>query len=232
MGTKKKVRAVRGSQRYSTKEFKPYVVALGRLTRAWNDLQESLAALFWTLANYQPSAGAMINYNPLVIWSSIKSDRTQREMLKSVINRSAHFWGDKRALDDLNWLLDRCNELEDLRNNAVHSPLFSVRRSLYGIFAFTKEEVAPAEWLFNPRAMKLAERSDLLGEFKYCHDAAIALSDFARLADQSLVNWQAPNSSWPKKPSLPSRPPKKNLQDQHPQPLKKPRPPQPRSSPG
>jgi hypothetical protein len=143
-------------QRYTSAEFKPYVVALGQLALAWNDLQESLAALFWTLANPPPQPGDRVNYIPLRIWASIKSDRIQREILKTVINHSQTNWGRDRVTKDLIWLVDKANSLEDSRNDAVHSPLLSVDKSLYETGS---EKIAPARWLFNPRAAKLSERS-------------------------------------------------------------------------
>jgi hypothetical protein len=94
-------------QRYTSAEFKPYVVALGQLALAWNDLQESLAALFWTLANPPPQPGDRVNYIPLRIWASIKSDRIQREILRTVINHSQTNWGRDRMTKDLIWLVDK-----------------------------------------------------------------------------------------------------------------------------
>jgi hypothetical protein len=199
-------------QRYTSAEFKPYVVALGQLALAWNDLQESLAALFWTLANPPPQPGDRVNYIPLRIWASIKSDRIQREILRTVINHSQTNWGRDRMTKDLIWLIDKANSLEDSRNDAVHSPLFSVDKSLYET---GPEKIAPARRLFNPRASKLSERSNLLKEFRYCRDAAIKLADYAQLIDRALVN---PGRTWPDKPSLPIRPPRKAPQDRPRQP--------------
>jgi hypothetical protein len=203
----------RASQRYTTKEFRPYVIALGRLALAWNDLQESLAALFWTLSNFAPEPGGAVNYNPLWIWASLKSDRAQREMLKSVIEHSRHFWSTEKAKKDLIWLVDRANELEDVRNNAIHSPLFAVDKSFWGTHAQSTEKVAPAFWLFHQRAANLMKSTNVLGEFRYCDKAAITLSDYARTLDQALAQWQVANFPWPDRPSLPIRPPKKKPPD-------------------
>jgi hypothetical protein len=198
----------RHSQRYTSPEFKPYVTALGQLALAWNDLQESLKALFWTLMNPPPKEGDAVNYLPLQIWSSIKSDRAQREMLKTAINHLQIDWNRRTLVVELNWLVDRANDLEDLRNDAIHSPLFSVDKSLYGTWAGS-EKIAPAWWLFNPRAKKLSERTNLLSTFRYCRDTAIILADYAQLIDQALIN---PGHAWPGRPSLPNNPPKKGPQ--------------------
>jgi hypothetical protein len=34
---------------YTNPEFEPYLLALGHITLAWNDLQEQLGELFWAL---------------------------------------------------------------------------------------------------------------------------------------------------------------------------------------
>jgi hypothetical protein len=214
------------SQRYTSSEFKPYVTALGQLALAWNDLQESLAALFWTLMTPIPITSETVNYYmPLRIWATIKSDRTQRDLLKTVIRYSKTDWRHETWREDLDWLVERVRSLEDSRNDAIHSPLFSVEKSLYGFASSGK--VAPAQWLFNPRAIKLSERSDLLAEFHFCRDSAIILSEYAQMIDRALVH---PKRAWPNKPSLPSRKPKTTPPNPRPQPPPKRRPPPPRSS--
>jgi hypothetical protein len=192
-----------GSQRYTSAEFIPYVTALGQLALAWNDLQESLAALFWTLMNPPPAEGDIVNYTPLHVWASIKSDRTQRDMLKSISKHPPAFWNIAEITTDVGWLVDRASELEILRNDAIHSPLFSISKSLYGSFALNqKEPIAQAYWLFNPRAVNLSKRTNLLREFRYCRDYAIVLADYAKLIDKSLINRRG---AWPNKPPLPNR---------------------------
>jgi hypothetical protein len=195
----------RYSQRYTSAEFKPYVVALGQLALVWNDLQESLGALFWTLMNVPPQAGDFVNYLPLRVWGAIKSDRSQWDMLKAAVNYPRQEWRlTEKSMTELNWLLERAKSLSDVRNDAIHSPLFAVDKSLYGGQRKGSEKVAPAWWLFNPRAGKLAERKSLLAEFRYCRDAAIVLADYAQAIDAALVNKLA----LPDRPLLPNRPPK------------------------
>jgi hypothetical protein len=191
------------SQRYTSPEFRPYVTALGQLALAWNDLQESLAALFWTLMNPSPMAGDIVNYTPLHVWASIKSDRTQRDMLKAISKHPPAFWNRSEIETEIGWLVDRASELENLRNDAIHSPLFSVSKSMYGGFDLNpREKVAPAYWLFNPRAVNLSKRENILIEFRYCRDYAITLADYAQLIDRSLINRRG---AWPNRPPLPNR---------------------------
>jgi hypothetical protein len=93
------------------------------------------------------------------------------------------------------------DKLENARNDAVHSPLFQVDRSLYGSVSIP-EKIAPAWWLFNQRARNLSKRTNLLSEFRYCRDAAIVLADYAQLIDAALAN---KGNAWPKKPTMPHR---------------------------
>jgi hypothetical protein len=194
-------RRMRGSQRYTAPEFRPYVTALGQLALAWNDLQESLAGLFWTsMLNGPPQAGDIVDYRPLRIWQAVKSDRYQKDMLRAIIQHSKIDWKRPALVDDAKWLLGQAESLENSRNDAIHSPLFFAERSIYGLS--TDKKIRPADWLFNPRAVSLAKRSDLLAEFRYCRDTAISLSDYARAMDSALVH---PKRPWPGRPRLPNR---------------------------
>jgi len=193
------------SQRYGAPEFRPYVTALGQLALAWNDLQESLGALFWTvMMERPPQPGDMIFRAPLWIWHSLRSDLAQREMLRAAVNHSNSDWGRSDFLKDINWLIKAATDLSHARNDAIHSPLFIVDRSLFGAAYAGSERVAPAAWLFNPRAVSLAKRENLLNEFHYCRDMAVTLSEYAREIDSALINQQRP---WPGIPLLPSRKP-------------------------
>jgi hypothetical protein len=208
-----KRRRKRGSQRYAAPGFRSYVSALGQLALAWNDLQESLAALFLSLHLHgPPQAGDRVDYAPLWVWHSIRSDRTQKEMLRALIDHTTTDWGRPNFKADTKQLIVMATALEGARNDAIHSPLFSTDKSLYGSAyrAGANEKVAPAAWQFNPRAVSLAKRQNLLGEFRYCRDTAIALSDYARAIDVALMN---PARPWPDKPSLPTRSPKTVRQD-------------------
>lgn len=191
------------SQRYTSHEFRPYVSALGRLTLAWNDLQESLAGLYWTLnLPGPPSAGDSFTYAPLKVWAAVKSDRTQRDMLRAVVNQDADNWGRPALEADALWLLKEAGKLADARNDAVHSPLYEVDKSLYGMGNTPGVKVAPAWWLSNPRALNLSKHTDLLAEFRYCHDTAIVLSDYGQALNNALVNRGQP---WPRRPTMPTR---------------------------
>jgi hypothetical protein len=119
---KRQVR-IRHSKRYTASEFRPYVTALGQFALAWSDMQESLGALFWTLMSPHSVEGAVAHHEPLFVWYAIRSDRSQRDMLKAAVNHLTIDWQRTLLVAETNWIIDRANELEDRRNDAIHSPL-------------------------------------------------------------------------------------------------------------
>ncbi|MBV8891278.1 MAG: hypothetical protein JO266_04760 [Acidobacteria bacterium] len=189
------IRRRSASQRYTSAEFRPYTIALGRLALAWNDLQEHLADLFWTVMSV-PQKGDMVNYAPLHVWHSLRADLAQREMLRAAIKHTSTDWGRPRFKEDCAWLVNKATELSYVRNDAIHAPLFLKDKSLWGMAVSTNEPVAPASWLFNPRAAGLEagltkRNTNLLGEFTYCHNMAIVLADFAEDITRALINRQS-----------------------------------------
>ena len=205
MAVRRVPRSRRRLRRYTDRRFAPYVSALGQLALAWNDLQESLAELFMTLMmNGPPKAGDFVDYRPLWIWHSIQSDRSQRKMLKEVIEHSKIDWGRPDLKRDADWLISKAIALEDRRNDAIHSPLFLPFESALG-----PPRVLPSLRLLNPRARKLLKRRDLLSEFGHCRDVALILSDYAQEMYAALIN---PQRIWPDKPSLPNPTQKKGRQ--------------------
>ena len=199
------------SQRYTAPEFKPYVAALGQLALAWNDLQESLKGIFWTLSmDGPPQEGDFANYAPLHVWAALPSDRQQRDILKALVDNIPPYWGRPKLVEDVNWLLGEARALEQARNDCIHSPLFAVDYSLYGLPG--PEKIAPAYWLLNTRAAGLQKRSEilgLLGEFRHTRDRAIVLSDYAQEINLVIARPQRP---WPRRPAMPTRQAKKGRQ--------------------
>ncbi len=220
------------SQRYTSAEFRPYTIALGRLALAWNDLQEHLADLFLTTMSEPPQEGDFINYAPLRVWHSLRADLSQREMLRAAIQYSSTNWGRPRFKEDGIWLVNKATDLSYIRNDAIHAPLFIKDKSLWGMAAKHNETVAPASWLFNPRAAGLEaglikRNTNLLAEFAYCHNLAIVLADYADDITRALINRQR---SWPDRPRLPNRQPSDTAKHTPRQESKR-RPPRLRSSP-
>jgi hypothetical protein len=181
---------------YTNPEFQPYLLALGYVTLAWNDLQEQLGLLLWALL---PGTGAAA----LAIWNSSKSDRAQRDMLKGVV--TAFSESDvfaKNVVPKIEWLLGKAEHLEIARNDAIHSPLISMQTgSERGVVTI----VLPSLFQDNPRAVSLDKRKNLLAELQWCGDTTIALSDYAYWLMVALSE----RSPLPDIPSLPNRGEKK-----------------------
>lgn len=202
----------RHAKRYTARVFDPYTKAIGQLALAWNDLHESLAALFATIMlGRPPTEGEAVDFAPLFVWYSSKSDRAQREMLRGAIRyhqpsgglKPPTVWASLRPIlyEEVKWLLDRSDALEEDRNNAIHSPLFTTDGT--ALQGTGRQRVMPAFWQFHPRAMKLNKKEDLLIEFRLYRDIALSLADYAHLMDVSLTN--PASRPWPDRPSLPTR---------------------------
>jgi hypothetical protein len=185
--------------KYATPEFAPYTVALGQLALAWNELQHNLCELF-SLVTLQelPKAGDMVNFAPTYVWHSIRSDRSQRDMLSAAIEHSKLGSSNELARDG-KWLCDRVDELENRRNDIFHSPLIPWQRG--------KEhtEIIPNVFMKNPRAKQLAGAADLLEEIKSAANCALKLSNYAQWIIVALMGNSA---SWPDRPVLQGRKPK------------------------
>lgn len=132
----------------------------------------------------------------LAVWHALKQDRAQRDILLAALNKHMNPAPPPRIIDDLKWLCGRADALEDLRNDALHSPLWAQPRGPDQAY------VGPMIGLGHVRAQKLVNK-DLLKEFRWCRDAAILLADFAYEIDASLSD---PFRSWPKRPDWPVRP--------------------------
>jgi len=115
--------------RFTGTPFKPYVIAIGQLTLAWNDLHEKLAALFCLLMDHQEEDDALIDdtlatpqdwherdARLIGIWNSSNFDRPRREMLKAVIanSRQDHRKAFPKLIDDMTWVLQRADSLEEM----------------------------------------------------------------------------------------------------------------------
>jgi hypothetical protein len=155
--------------------FRPYVVALGQLTLAWNELHEAMALLFCSVMG-----GGYANQF-LAVWHTINSDRNQRGVLVAAaendINRPASDMRHKELVDKIKWICGQANTLEDLRNDSLHSQLIA-----------RGQQVAPMSGLGHIRAGKLQGKADLLAEFRRCRDGAKRLTEYVRAIDDALAN--------------------------------------------
>jgi hypothetical protein len=188
---------------YTHRKFQPLVTALGQFNLAWNDLHVSLSMLFCCVMG----GGNVSKY--LAVWQNIPSDRVQREVLKAVAENDFIVTSPRNQLllDGIRWICREATTLEDLRNNAIHSPFW----------ANTALPAAPMVGLGHLRAKRLAANKNLLAELRWGRDAATVLRNFAMEIDQALSG--APLGPWPKIPKLPLRPQTRKI----PKPNQKPR---------
>ena len=195
--------------RFTEHHFEPYVKGIGQLVLAWNSLQDALALTFQSLTvgtifYAADDQGAQIRG----AWNAINSDRDRRKMLRAVVAAAT-----KRQrgvfpnlTDDLIWLLNRADELEDVRNNIVHSPLMLLTGKRDPFWNTRPDLVTPAVFMENPRALRLI-KTNLLAEFRWCRDSTLVCRDFAVQMNRALISVGYP---WPKTPSLPNHAPKKS----------------------
>jgi hypothetical protein len=169
---------------FRTEEITPYATAIGELALIWNDLHMVLSSIFWKATRIPNGmiADAM--------WNSLKSDRAQREMLESIINLDAMGQLIKGATrEELIWALTEITKLEDLRNNALHSPMLIE----------SDGSISPWHQTGNKRAKNLAKR-ELLSELRRFYDTAIIIRDYV----EALRNAMVSQDDLPARPTLPS----------------------------
>lgn len=177
---------------YRHKEFQPYVRALGELALAWNDLQTALSFLFSTIVS-----GDAGNPTQHAIWHALKSDRSQRDILIAAAHNHNKINSkiDPKISEDIIWMCGKINVLEDIRNDALHSPLFAKRDDNGAII------VRPLTQFGHVRAQKLATKK-ILFEFEYCRDCAVLFTNFTDLLDLYIsLDFLKP----PARPVLPNR---------------------------
>ncbi len=189
--------------RFTEKRYLPYVIAIGQAALAWNALHERLALLFCNVMG-----GGWVD-RPFGVWFSAQYDRPRRAMLRAAVDtttaKDQHQF--PKLLNDVKWILNEADKLEDIRNNVIHAPLFSIRDSVEA-----KAMNLPLVWadtLFgNPRAKNIEDRVLLL-EFRWLRDMALCLRDFTSLVEEAATD---PKRPWPGRPSPPIRPQKRTPQ--------------------
>jgi len=156
--------------------MKPFMEDLGRVVYAWNSLQEELAKLFWAVCVGLEASGI-----PLAIWHELKSDRLQRDVLRAaaMARNGATFYEKLKyplpgTMEEIAWLLERANSLEDRRNNVVHATY---------MFAVNTMEMHPWDFFGNKRAKNLKAKNlkgeNLTEELRLCRATAELLNNFS-----------------------------------------------------
>jgi hypothetical protein len=196
------------ARRFTEKPFRRYTSIIGQANLAWNDLHISLSNIFMQVCSLSIPNSKEKNYLHIKshqIWHSTQSDRGSRAMLKAALRGMSP---DEKAkypklIDDVEWLLKETKKLEETRNNVVHAPLLLI----------TKSELMPEvdNWVVpsaqSPRGSKLLGK-DLLKEYRWCRDAAVALRDNAEAIQLTLYHHSLgtlPPGAWPHRRSLPTR---------------------------
>lgn len=184
-------------ERFSSREYRPYALAIGQLSLAWNDLHESVCVLFNSIASITD------NEKTQAAFQAVDSDRIKRKMLKAVFSQLEpdEIRLNPRAIDDIKWVCGQIDALEEGRNNAVHGPLHSF---IYGRIFDLPEGIQPNDVYGNTRAAKLRNKN-LLTEYRYVRDAAIVLRDFIDAMEDSWRWLDRRPSTWPERPQLPNR---------------------------
>jgi hypothetical protein len=169
--------------------FRPYAIALGQLALAWNDLHLALAMLFCTVMG-----GGFVNQF-LDIWNTLKSDRSQREILLAAAKSTfVNGGGSQKLAEEIEWICKRADALEDSRNDALHSPLWATPRGP------GTSIVSPVVGLGHVRANKPLGKN-LLTEFRWCRECSTLLRDYATELDFAVCRGRA----LPDRPKLPPR---------------------------
>jgi hypothetical protein len=141
-------------RREQERQFKPFAHEIGWIAFEWNRLQEALAELF---------ADAISDHQPIAfnVWHSVRSDLTQREMLKAAAAYRAATATSKQkpVWDEVLWLSNEAATLSHKRNDALHVPFVFITHS-------DKIELLPFYFFGNPKAQKLSKK-ELLKEFNW-----------------------------------------------------------------
>lgn len=179
---------------YSHPAFRPYVVALGQLALMWNELHEMLGLLYCSLMGARPEMP--VNQH-LAVWHALKIDRAQRDILLAAAESNTLGAIPITFVEDIKWLCQRADSIEEARNNAIHSPLLGLDYGNNNVI------IQPRTSLGHIRARRLAAKADLLAEFRWCRDASYCLIEYAlRMHDSTFRDFVTP---WPNKPDWPTR---------------------------
>lgn len=193
-------------------------LSIGQAAIAWNQLHERLRELFCDLflfeisthlkASTPASEFETLYYRSIQglaanAWNSILFDRPKREMMQGCLSALSKqsLRARPKLIDDTIWILRQTTNLEEVRNNLIHSPIGVDYTWHAEDMSDLKPVVIPKIYGGNGRALKLIER-DVKEEAAYCRDTAITLNQFAYEIIFALSLTQA---QWPERPRLPVR---------------------------
>jgi hypothetical protein len=128
----------KGTQLQFDRAFRPVALEIGRLARYWNQLQEELGQIFCKLIAPDKT------YIASAAWHSLKSDLTQRQMLRATANawHAPHKSPFKKDLIECTiLLLNAVDQFSNQRNTATHAPINLLMDTT--TFEF---EIKPNDW--------------------------------------------------------------------------------------
>ncbi|MEQ1930178.1 MAG: hypothetical protein ABL957_06540 [Parvularculaceae bacterium] len=177
--SKKSAKRPVDTERYTSAEYRPYVMAIGQVALAWNDLHETLGEFFYEFVGGAPDDKME------AVWQSHISDRGKRAMLKATVNEMSaeeHRFNPK-AKSEMAWLFGQVDRLEEARNNVIHAPLSSLDWPQYNRMARLMglppkpEGVRPADLRGNRQAVRL-QNKNLLAEYRLVRDEVMIFRDY------------------------------------------------------
>lgn len=175
---------------FKNKKFQPLAIGLGRTALSLNDLLISISGLLGPILKI-PNL-----FTAGLIWHSIKSDRDQISLIKSLAESQALRLNiPSKIRKEIIWLCDRTSGLLDVRNDLLHSP-----------FVNSAGKLAPFHLGSHQRALKL-DGKDVVAECTWFFKRATMLRDYAESLEMVLTR---ADSTLPKRPLLPDRPNRKN----------------------
>ena len=153
-------------QREREKVFGPLATEIGWVAYEWNRLQSALAELFNDVLETKSGA---VGYS---VWHSLKSDLSQREMLRAAANYHVVTDSEKKAFcETVVALLNKVNDLSRKRNDALHVPLIFVHTA-------TGLEIETLAFFGSPQARNL-DSKNLIEEFRWYRKSLAVLAGYA-----------------------------------------------------
>ena len=168
------------------KLLEKHAADVGMVALTWNALHEVLGELF--VEAVDPNGRSVV----LAVWQAVTSDRSKRMMLNSALAKA--FGEDAKFTKEIKWINDQLNNLEDKRNDAVHSPyILTIKDGAI--------KVIPYILAGNTRARKL-QGKELALELQSYSSNLDRLKNFAfGLIGYSHRATDLP--TWPQRPALP-----------------------------
>jgi hypothetical protein len=188
---------------FTDARYRPYALAIGQLSLAWNDLHESLGSLFCHITGIGD-----VEFKMMAAWQSLMADRAKRGMLKAAFRELSanEIRLNPMATDEFTWLFKEIDRLEQMRNQAIHSPLRSFDHPIWRVFPETDrpEGIAPDDLTGNRLAEELKGKN-LLTHYRATRDDILALRDYADAIEEAWHFGGFKRKAWPRRPTRADR---------------------------